>query len=68
MKQFPGCYSGHYFEGACLLSGIEEHTGKSVSVCEWRAKLQNGRKKTVHFANDVESGSISKQVTSKEPF
>ena len=33
-------------------------------MCEWRAKLQSARKKTVRFANDVESGSISKQVIS----
>lgn len=64
-------FPGHYYDGACTLSVIEESAGNQLTLCEWKLKLVNQKKK-VHFSTNEEcldSENITKQVlTNKSIF
>lgn len=56
--------TGHFYDGACTLSVIEESNGSQLTLCEWKFKLTNQKKK-VHFsANEdvLNNENINKQV------
>ena len=63
-----GCHffshSGHYYDGACTLTAIEEHSGSQLALNEWKFRIANQQKK-VHFTTNetsLDKDHIQKQV------
>lgn len=52
---------GHFFDGACTMTAIDESTGKLMSISEWKVKFPTEQKK-VYFSNEETSDAIAKQV------
>ena len=52
---------GHFFDGACSLTAIDELSGKVMSIAEWKPQTHKNK---VHFSMNAEKvdSDITKQV------
>ncbi|XP_057303588.1 eIF-2-alpha kinase GCN2-like isoform X1 [Hydractinia symbiolongicarpus] len=64
-KVFCSSCIGHFFDGACTMTAIDESTGKLMSISEWKVKFPTEQKK-VYFSNEETSDAIAKQINSIE--